>query len=70
MTSSVLPSPTITTVVPIANVENDNKQYLCLFYLITAGLLNENIGSDEEEIIEMIYLIIDVDQKKVCLWKF
>jgi hypothetical protein len=52
------------------NVENDNKQYLCLFYLITAGLLNENIGSDEEEIIEMIYLIIDVDQKKVCLWKF
>jgi hypothetical protein len=70
MTSSVLPSPTTTTVVPIPNVENDNKQYLCLFYLITAGLLNENIGSDEEEIIEMIYLIIDVDQKKVCLWKF
>ncbi len=68
MTSSVLPSPR--TVVPIVNVENDNKQYLCLFYLITAGLLNENIGSDEEEIIEMIYLIIDVDQKKVCLWKF
>ncbi len=68
--SSLLPS--ITTVVPIANVEtytdNNNKQYLCLFHVITSGLLDENIGSDEQEIIEMIHLIIDVDQKKVwCL---
>jgi hypothetical protein len=59
-------------VVPIANVEtnteNNNKQYLCLFHVITSGLLDENIGSDEQEIIEMIHLIIDVDQKKVwCL---
>jgi hypothetical protein len=55
-------------VVPIANVETNtytNKQYLCLFSLITAGLLDEAMGSDEQEIIEMINLIIDVDQRKV-----
>ena len=51
----------------ITNIERDrdSKQYLCLFHLMTAGLLDENIGSDEQEIIEMIYLIIDVDEKKV-----
>ncbi|CAF3725437.1 unnamed protein product [Adineta steineri] len=68
--SSSVPSIT-TTVVSIANIEtntehnnNNNKQYLCLFHLITAGLLDDNIGSDEQEIIEMIHLIIDVDEKK------
>jgi hypothetical protein len=61
MTSSSIPLSSIT------NIEINNKQYLCLFHVITAGLLDENIGSDEQEIIEMIYLIIDVDQKKVCL---
>ncbi len=62
-------SPSTTAVVPIANVETDtypNKQYLCLFSLITAGLLDEDMGSDEQEVIEMINLIIDVDQRKVC----
>jgi hypothetical protein len=60
-------------VVPIANVETNtynNKQYLCLFSVITAGLLDEDMGSDEQEIIEMINLIIDVDQRKVCFLKF
>jgi hypothetical protein len=67
--SSMTSSSTI-TVVPIANVETNtanNKQYLCLFHVITAGLLDESMGSDEQEIIEMIHLIIDVDQKKVCV---
>jgi epithelial splicing regulatory protein 1/2 len=31
---------------------------------MTAGLLDEGMGSDEQEIIEMINLIIDVDQRK------
>jgi hypothetical protein len=52
-----------TIMAPLAN--NNHKQYLCLFHLITAGLLDENIGSDEQEIIEMIYLIIDIDRKQV-----
>jgi len=59
-------------VVPIANVETNtynNKQYLCLFSVITAGLLDEDMGSDEQEIVEMINLIIDVDQRKVCIFE-
>jgi len=75
MTPSSSSLPSTTTAAPIANVEtntenNNNKQYLCLFHLITAGLLDENLGSDEQEIIEMIYLIIDVDEKKVCLFDY
>jgi hypothetical protein len=46
------------------NIDNQ-KQYLCLFSLITAGLLDEDMGSDEQEITEMINLILDVDEKKV-----
>jgi hypothetical protein len=37
---------------------------------MTAGLLDEGMGSDEQEIIEMINLIIDVDQRKVCVLLF
>lgn len=50
--------------------ENHNKQYLCLVCVITAGLLDDDLGSDEQEIIEMIHLILDVDQKKVCLLNY
>lgn len=69
MTSSSSSPPSTTAVVQIANVETNtynNKQYLCLFSLITAGLLDQDMGSDEQEIIEMINIIIDVDQRKVC----
>ena len=68
MTSSSSLLPSTTAVVPIANVETrptKNKQYLCLFSVITAGLLDEDIGSDEQEIIEIVNVIIDVDQKQV-----
>lgn len=44
---------------------NSPRRYLCLFHLITAGLFDDQLGSDEQEIIEMIYLIIDVEQNKV-----
>jgi hypothetical protein len=73
MTSSSSVSSSTTAVVPIANVETNTthkKQYLCLFHVITSGLLDENIGSDEQEIIEMINLIIDIDEKKVCELEF
>ena len=73
MTSLSSSSPSTTAVVSIANVETNtyaNKQYLCLFSLITAGLLDEAMGSDEQEIIEMISLIIDVEQKKVRIGSF
>lgn len=71
MTSSSSSPPSTTAVVQIANVETNTyhkKQYLCLFSVITAGLLDEDIGSDEQEIIEMINLIIDVDQRKVSIF--
>ena len=54
--------------VPTANVQttaSNGKQYLCLLSLVTAGLLDDEMGSDEQEIIEMISLIVDVDQKTV-----
>ena len=73
MTSSSSSPPLTTAVVPIANVETNstaNKQYLCLFSLITAGLLGEDMGSDEQEIIEMINLIIDVNQSKLLFYKY
>jgi hypothetical protein len=75
MTSSSSSSPSTTAVVPIANVETNtdhNKQYLCLFSVLTAGLLDENMGSDEQEMIEMINVIIDVENKKVefCFVKY
>jgi hypothetical protein len=54
----------------VRSLANDPKEYLCLFHVITAGLLDDNIGSDEQEIIEMIYLIIDLDQRKVCLFDY
>ena len=68
--SSPLPPSTTTAVVPLANVQTKydhhaNKQYLCLFSVITAGLLDDDLGSDEQEIIEMINLIMDVDTRKV-----
>ncbi|UJR28830.1 hypothetical protein I4U23_010054 [Adineta vaga] len=67
MTSSSSILPSTTAVVPKANVETNStktKQYLCLFSVITAGLLDDDMGSDEQEIIEMICLIIDVDQRQ------
>lgn len=49
---------------PEASTDEQNE-YLCLFHLITAGLLEESLGSDEQEIIEMIFLIIDAKEKRV-----
>ncbi|CAF1600804.1 unnamed protein product, partial [Adineta ricciae] len=46
------------------NANTEKKQYLCLFHAITSGLLADNLGSDEQEIIEMIYLIIDIEGKQ------
>ena len=71
--SSLMSSPSSssllkTAVVPPANGTTNpqqQKHYLCLFQLITAGSAEENLGSDEQEIIEMAYLIIDAETKQV-----
>ena len=72
MTSSSSSSPSTTAVAaPPANVpsnsEQKNKHYLCLFQVLTAGLLGDSMGSDEHEIIEMIHLVIDINERKVSL---
>lgn len=43
--------------------------YLCAFYVATAGLQGASLGSDEEEIVLLIYVIIDVTQNKVRIFK-
>ena len=59
-----------TNIIPLSdiktNIENNHKQYLCLFHVIIAGLLDEDMDCDEQEIIEMVYLVIDVNEKKIC----
>lgn len=39
--------------------------YMCAFYVATAGLQGASLGSDEEEIVLLIYVIIDLTQNKV-----
>lgn len=42
-----------------------DASYLCVFHLATAGQQGPNLGSDEEEIVALMYVIIDRNQKKV-----
>lgn len=51
-------------------VDLDNMSgppYLCVFHLATAGQQGPNLGSDEEEIVAMIYIVIDKTQNKVSI---
>ena len=68
MTSSSSSSPPSTTAVgSLANVQSSSstREYLCLFSLVTAGLLDDELGSDEQEIIQMINLILDAETRMV-----
>lgn len=40
-------------------------QHICVVYVATAGLQGPLMGSDEQEIVLLIYVIIDAVQKKV-----
>ncbi|GLH04139.1 RNA-binding protein fusilli [Gryllus bimaculatus] len=39
--------------------------YLCVLYVATAGQQGPNLGADEEEIVLLIYVMIDMTQNKV-----
>lgn len=39
--------------------------HLCVFYVATAGLQGNSLGSDEEEVVLLIYVIIDMSVNKV-----
>ena len=40
---------------------------VCLF-LVTAGQNDENLGADEEQIVEFVYLLYDLTNNKVGLY--
>lgn len=42
-------------------------QHICVVYGATAGLQGPLMGSDEQEIVLLIYVIIDAVQKKVSI---
>lgn len=39
--------------------------HICVLYVATAGLQGPQMGSDEQEIVLLIYVIVDVLQNKV-----
>lgn len=42
--------------------------HLVALYVATAGLQGNALGSDEEEITLLVYVLIDVQQNKVCFY--
>lgn len=45
--------------------ETDSSNVLVAMYVMTAGLQGNALGSDEEEITLLVYVVIDVPQNKV-----
>jgi len=46
-----------------------SNHLVCLF-LVTAGQNDENLGVDEEQIVEVVYLLYDVTNNKVGFISF
>ena len=42
-----------------------NKRHLVVFHCTSSGLNGADLGSDENEIVFLVYLIIDLQTKKV-----
>ena len=42
-----------------------NKRHLVIFHSTSSGLNGADLGSDENEIVFLVYLIIDLETKKV-----
>lgn len=40
--------------------------YLCALYVATAGHQGNLLGSDEQEIVLLIYIVVDMTTNKVC----
>ena len=43
------------------------RKYLVLLHLVSAGENGEGLGSDEQEIVLVVYLVLDVINNKVGL---
>lgn len=49
----------------IKGINMVGPHHICIVYVATAGLQGQLMGSDEQEIVLLIYIIIDVKQNKV-----
>ena len=50
--------------------KNSAPSHLLVFHTVTAGKNGEKLGSDEEQIVLMTYLLYDVANRKVSLMSF
>lgn len=41
------------------------NKYICILYCLSSGQNEENLGSDEQELITICYVIIDAIKKQV-----
>ncbi len=41
------------------------NKYICILYCLSSGQNGENLGSDEQELVSICYIIIDVISKQV-----
>lgn len=49
----------------IKDLKMIGPHHICVLYVATAGLQGPLMGSDEQEIVLLIYVIVDVIQNKV-----
>ena len=43
----------------------NRARFLVVFHVVSAGLNGDNLGSDEEDIVLIIYLVYDAEKNKV-----
>ncbi|CAH0390740.1 unnamed protein product [Bemisia tabaci] len=46
-----------------------SPQHLCVLYVATAGLQGNALGSDEQEVVLLVYVIVEVSANKVVNWR-
>ena len=44
---------------------SDSPQYLVIFHGVSSGLNGVNLGSDEQDLVTLVYLVLNVKEKKV-----
>eukprot|EP00095_Tigriopus_kingsejongensis_P008653 maker-scaffold537_size144400-snap-gene-0.21 protein:Tk08653 transcript:maker-scaffold537_size144400-snap-gene-0.21-mRNA-1 annotation:"rna-binding protein fusilli isoform x2" len=49
----------------LPNNNNNEAKYLVIFYAVSGGLNGSGLGNDEEDVVTLLYHIIDVEQNKV-----
>ena len=45
--------------------EQQQPQYLVVFYGVSSGLNGVNLGSDEQDLVTLVYLVINIQENKV-----